>query len=288
MFIGNWSPSIVQWEWGGWASGNRRSQFYIRWDFALQWAVRYQDSTGSVINAILGGLCQLLYSEWVVGDMPYASSTRVAVALIALVLGLFGMSLIGKWTWYTLKMRHHALISHGCICMTETPCDVRCCKGNRMECNHFVVRIAFCSGTTHNNHPQSTNWYYKKSWNPACSSSSSFHTFALISACKAGSLIAVIARAEFGWIAKASYERWDIMPWVMITTSCALVYKDSSVHHQPHTQHRSGGLPRDTYCTKPVYFCDHGIEAMQQLVPHIVRGKSWLEDVNNSQFFLHS
>lgn len=47
---------------------------------------------------LYSGLCQLLYSEWVVGDMRNASNMRVAVALIALVSGLFGMSLIGKWT----------------------------------------------------------------------------------------------------------------------------------------------------------------------------------------------
>ncbi|ODN83698.1 hypothetical protein L202_01794 [Cryptococcus amylolentus CBS 6039] len=56
------------------------------------------------LNAISAGillysaLCQLLYKEWVVGDMRQAESWRVGVALGAMMLGVFAMSLIGKWT----------------------------------------------------------------------------------------------------------------------------------------------------------------------------------------------
>ncbi|WVQ72126.1 hypothetical protein IAR50_001671 [Cryptococcus sp. DSM 104548] len=47
---------------------------------------------------LYSGLCQLLYREWVVGDMKRAEGWRVAVALGTMVLGMFAMSLIGKWT----------------------------------------------------------------------------------------------------------------------------------------------------------------------------------------------
>ncbi|WVQ96901.1 hypothetical protein IAU59_004009 [Kwoniella sp. CBS 9459] len=47
---------------------------------------------------LYSGLCQLLYSEWVVGDMRSTSNNRVIIAIISLGLGLFAMSLIGKWT----------------------------------------------------------------------------------------------------------------------------------------------------------------------------------------------
>ncbi|OCF62236.1 hypothetical protein L486_01904 [Kwoniella mangroviensis CBS 10435] len=47
---------------------------------------------------LYSGLCQLLYAEWVVGDMRDTSNARVASALTALGLGLFAMALIGKWT----------------------------------------------------------------------------------------------------------------------------------------------------------------------------------------------
>ncbi|WVQ80145.1 hypothetical protein IAT38_002250 [Cryptococcus sp. DSM 104549] len=47
---------------------------------------------------LYSGLCQLLFAEWVVGDMREASTRKVAVALVALLLGMFAMSLIGKWT----------------------------------------------------------------------------------------------------------------------------------------------------------------------------------------------
>nr|XP_019012562.1 uncharacterized protein I206_02057 [Kwoniella pini CBS 10737]OCF51343.1 hypothetical protein I206_02057 [Kwoniella pini CBS 10737] len=47
---------------------------------------------------LYSGLCQLLFAEWVVGDMRDASNVRVFSALIALFLGLFAMALIGKWT----------------------------------------------------------------------------------------------------------------------------------------------------------------------------------------------
>ncbi|WRT67547.1 uncharacterized protein IL334_004519 [Kwoniella shivajii] len=56
------------------------------------------------LNSISAGillysaLCQLLYAEWVVGDMRNTSNARVASALTALGLGIFAMSLIGKWT----------------------------------------------------------------------------------------------------------------------------------------------------------------------------------------------
>lgn len=52
----------------------------------------------TLADCLSGGLCQLLFSEWVVGDMRDASRKRIAVALISLGLGLFGMSIIGKWT----------------------------------------------------------------------------------------------------------------------------------------------------------------------------------------------
>ncbi|OCF30959.1 hypothetical protein I316_07365 [Kwoniella heveanensis BCC8398] len=47
---------------------------------------------------LYSGLCQLLYSEWVVGDMRDTSNRRVIVAIVSLALGLFAMSIIGKWT----------------------------------------------------------------------------------------------------------------------------------------------------------------------------------------------
>ncbi|WWC88905.1 uncharacterized protein L201_003820 [Kwoniella dendrophila CBS 6074] len=47
---------------------------------------------------LYSGLCQLLYAEWVVGDMRDTSNAKVATALISLFLGLFAMALIGKWT----------------------------------------------------------------------------------------------------------------------------------------------------------------------------------------------
>ncbi|WWC62356.1 uncharacterized protein I303_104952 [Kwoniella dejecticola CBS 10117] len=47
---------------------------------------------------LYSGLCQLLFAEWVVGDMRDTSNMRVFSALIALFLGLFAMALIGKWT----------------------------------------------------------------------------------------------------------------------------------------------------------------------------------------------
>ncbi|WVQ66032.1 uncharacterized protein L199_004210 [Kwoniella botswanensis] len=47
---------------------------------------------------LYSGLCQLLYAEWVVGDMRDTSNAKVVSALTALGLGLFAMALIGKWT----------------------------------------------------------------------------------------------------------------------------------------------------------------------------------------------
>ncbi|WVW84400.1 hypothetical protein I302_106434 [Kwoniella bestiolae CBS 10118] len=47
---------------------------------------------------LYSGLCQLLYAEWVIGDMRDTSNSKVVSALIALGLGLFAMALIGKWT----------------------------------------------------------------------------------------------------------------------------------------------------------------------------------------------
>ncbi|WWC95861.1 hypothetical protein V866_002728 [Kwoniella sp. B9012] len=47
---------------------------------------------------LYGGLCQLLYAEWVIGDMRDTSNARVCSALIALLLGVIAMALIGKWT----------------------------------------------------------------------------------------------------------------------------------------------------------------------------------------------
>ncbi|KIR27527.1 solute carrier family 39 (zinc transporter), member 1/2/3 [Cryptococcus deuterogattii LA55] len=46
---------------------------------------------------LYSGLCQLLYREWVVGDMRDASTGEIIVALVSLFLGLFAMSFIGKW-----------------------------------------------------------------------------------------------------------------------------------------------------------------------------------------------
>ncbi|OXH28381.1 solute carrier family 39 (zinc transporter), member 1/2/3 [Cryptococcus neoformans] len=43
------------------------------------------------------GLCQLLYREWVVGEMRDASTSKIIVTLVSLFLGLFAMSFIGKW-----------------------------------------------------------------------------------------------------------------------------------------------------------------------------------------------
>ncbi|WVF69402.1 hypothetical protein IAT40_004179 [Kwoniella sp. CBS 6097] len=47
---------------------------------------------------LYSGLCQLLYSEWVIGDMRDTSNKRLIVAIVSLSLGLFAMSIIGKWT----------------------------------------------------------------------------------------------------------------------------------------------------------------------------------------------
>nr|XP_019045919.1 hypothetical protein I302_06310 [Kwoniella bestiolae CBS 10118]OCF24849.1 hypothetical protein I302_06310 [Kwoniella bestiolae CBS 10118] len=47
---------------------------------------------------LYGGLCQLLFAEWVIGDMRGTSNARVFSALTALLLGVFAMALIGKWT----------------------------------------------------------------------------------------------------------------------------------------------------------------------------------------------
>lgn len=46
---------------------------------------------------LYSGLCQLLYREWVVGEMRDASTSKIIVALVSLFLGLFAMSFIGKW-----------------------------------------------------------------------------------------------------------------------------------------------------------------------------------------------
>ncbi|TYJ52306.1 hypothetical protein B9479_007092 [Cryptococcus floricola] len=47
---------------------------------------------------LYGGLCQLLYAEWVVGEMRGASGGRIGLALGALVAGMVAMGVIGKWT----------------------------------------------------------------------------------------------------------------------------------------------------------------------------------------------
>ncbi|ODN90827.1 hypothetical protein L198_06144 [Cryptococcus wingfieldii CBS 7118] len=47
---------------------------------------------------LYGGLCQLLYAEWVVGEMRGASGRKIGLALGALVAGMIAMGVIGKWT----------------------------------------------------------------------------------------------------------------------------------------------------------------------------------------------
>ena len=46
---------------------------------------------------LYAGIAQLLVGDWLAGEMRTASAGRVAVGGVSLFLGLFAMSVIGKW-----------------------------------------------------------------------------------------------------------------------------------------------------------------------------------------------
>jgi zinc transporter 1/2/3 len=63
---------------------------------ATIYAIGILDSISAGI-LLYAGIAQLLVGDWLAGEMRTASNAKIAVGAVSLFLGLFAMSLIGKW-----------------------------------------------------------------------------------------------------------------------------------------------------------------------------------------------
>jgi zinc transporter 1/2/3 len=63
---------------------------------ATIYAIGILDSISAGI-LLYAGIAQLLVGDWLAGEMRTASNVKIAVGATSLFLGLFAMSLIGKW-----------------------------------------------------------------------------------------------------------------------------------------------------------------------------------------------